>query len=79
MRLLFTLAHWHALAKLRQHTDLSLSILESVTVQLGTMLRNFEAESCSLFNTRELKREEAARTRKAKKAKTKQSSTNNTG
>ncbi|KJA21682.1 hypothetical protein HYPSUDRAFT_111821, partial [Hypholoma sublateritium FD-334 SS-4] len=65
MGLLFTLAHWHALAKLRQHTELTLIILESITIQLGISLRKFEAETCSAFDTRELKREEVARLRRA--------------
>lgn len=63
--LLFILAHWHALAKLRQHTELTLNILELVTVQLGKSLKTFEAMTCSAFDTRELKREEKARMRRA--------------
>ncbi len=68
MDLLFMLAHWHALAKLRQHTDLSLSVLESVTIQLGKCLRKFHSKTCSAFDTRELKREEAARNRRTQRA-----------
>ncbi|KJA19277.1 hypothetical protein HYPSUDRAFT_99107, partial [Hypholoma sublateritium FD-334 SS-4] len=64
MDLLFTLAHWHALAKLRQHTDLSLGALELITIQLGASLRKFQAQTCSAFDTRELKREEIARMRR---------------
>lgn len=70
MDLLFILAHWHALAKFRQHTDLSLDILESVTIQLGQSLRVFEAQTCSVYNTRELKREEIARRQRAESAST---------
>ena len=65
MDLLFILAHWHTLAKLRQHTDLSLSILESVTVQLGESMRSFQETTCAAYQTKELKREQAARTRQA--------------
>ncbi len=65
LNVLFVLAHWHALAKLRQHTDLSLSILESITVQLGKLLRKFQANTCSAYNTRELGREMSARVRHA--------------
>lgn len=65
MDVLFSLAHWHALAKLRQHTDLSLDILEKATVQLGKVLRDFQQNTCSAFNTQELKREMSARVRKA--------------
>ena len=62
MNLLFTLAHWHALAKLRQHTDLSLAVLESVTNKLGQLMRKFQ-EDTAVYDTRELKREEKARLR----------------
>ena len=58
------MAHWHALAKLRQHTDLSLAILESVTIQLGQLLRKFRANTCGAYHTQELHRERAARLRK---------------
>ncbi|THG96656.1 hypothetical protein EW026_g5211 [Hermanssonia centrifuga] len=43
--LLFTLATWHALAKLRMHTDGTLSIFEATTANLGTLLRRFAAKS----------------------------------
>ncbi|KJA18100.1 hypothetical protein HYPSUDRAFT_145489 [Hypholoma sublateritium FD-334 SS-4] len=72
MDLLFILAHWHALAKLRQHTELSLAVLESATTQLGRSLRDFEAETCSAYDTRELKREETARMRRSENASTAQ-------
>lgn len=65
MDLLFTLANWHALAKLRQHTDQSLDILESITIQLGHLLRRFQEKTCTAYDTRELKREMAAREHKA--------------
>lgn len=65
MDLLFNLAHWHALAKLRQHTDLSLNILESVTIQLGQSLRQFQETTCLVYKTQELKREQTARLRKS--------------
>lgn len=65
MDLLFALAHWHALGKLRQHTDLSLVLLESATIQLGKLLRDFQATTCAAYDTRELKREMAARMRQA--------------
>jgi hypothetical protein len=62
--LIFILAQWHALAKLRQHTDVLLDILESTTKDLGQRLRDFESETCSAFETRELKREAEARQRR---------------
>ncbi|KJA12873.1 hypothetical protein HYPSUDRAFT_1084937, partial [Hypholoma sublateritium FD-334 SS-4] len=65
LNVLFALAHWHALAKLRQHTDQSLIILESATVKLGELLRIFQAKTCAAYHTRELPRETAARLQKA--------------
>lgn len=64
---LFTLAHWHAIAKLRQHTELSLEVLKSVTIRLGGLLRNFRDTTREGFNTKELNREVSARVRKATK------------
>ncbi len=64
---LFSLANWHALAKLRQHTDLSLVVLEEATVRLGEVLRHFQQNICMAYETKELKREVKARTRKTTK------------
>ncbi|KJA15697.1 hypothetical protein HYPSUDRAFT_114344, partial [Hypholoma sublateritium FD-334 SS-4] len=63
LNVLFVLAHWHALAKLRQHTDLSLAALDGLTTQLGELLRIFQGETCAEYDTRELNRERAARMR----------------
>ena len=71
--LLFTLAEWHALGKLRMHTDFSLSWLEQCTTTLGRQLRRFQSYTCSFFQTRELPKEEAARGRRQAK---KQSTSN---
>jgi hypothetical protein len=67
LRLLFIFAHWHALAKLRQHTELSLDILDLATDQLGKALRDFADKTCPVFDTRELKREAEARLRREAK------------
>ncbi|KJA21107.1 hypothetical protein HYPSUDRAFT_141225, partial [Hypholoma sublateritium FD-334 SS-4] len=64
MDVLFALSNWHALAKLRQHTDLSLAILEEATDCLGEVLRDFQKTTCAAYDTRELKREMTARIRK---------------
>jgi hypothetical protein len=70
-KLLFILAHWHALAKLRLHTDSSLELLESTTELLGKAFRIFEEQTCPAFETYELKRETEARQRQqAKKSST---------
>ncbi|KAF7359835.1 hypothetical protein MVEN_00708900 [Mycena venus] len=67
--LLFTLAYWHALAKLRLHTSFSIKRLKEVTTELGKQLRYFAKYTCAAFDTKELPREEAARGRRhAKKA-----------
>jgi hypothetical protein len=67
MKLLFTMAHWHALAKLRMHNDLSLDIMDTVTVSLGKALRTFRDTTCSVFHTKELRREYDARIRREAK------------
>ncbi|KAI0069257.1 hypothetical protein BV25DRAFT_1867060 [Artomyces pyxidatus] len=67
--LLFGLAEWHALAKLRMHTDSSLSLLSKATIYLGSQLRRFAKYTCSAFNTKELPRETAARGRRKQKSK----------
>ncbi|TEB22658.1 hypothetical protein FA13DRAFT_1640925 [Coprinellus micaceus] len=65
---LFSMAHWHALAKLRMHTDLSLEVLDSWTTVLGDAARDFASQTCSQFQTRELEREYDARKRKEARA-----------
>jgi hypothetical protein len=67
MKLLFTMAHWHALAKLRMHNDLSLDIMDAVTVSLGKAFRTFRDTTCSAFRTKELRREYNARIRREAK------------
>lgn len=70
MDLLMTLSHWHGLAKLRMHSDATLEELDRVTLRLGEALRTFRDKTCPAFQTKELAREKAARTRRqAKKAK----------
>jgi hypothetical protein len=61
------MAHWHSLAKLRMHTELSLDVLDAVTISLGQKLRDFNQTTCSAFETRELRREAEARSRRAAK------------
>ncbi|KAJ3514106.1 hypothetical protein NMY22_g14847 [Coprinellus aureogranulatus] len=73
--LVFTLAHWHSLAKLRLHTDSSLAVLDALTTELGSAARNFIEHTCKEFETRELKREFEARKRRATKAMAKKNST----
>ncbi|TCD70859.1 hypothetical protein EIP91_001167 [Steccherinum ochraceum] len=62
--MLFTLADWHALAKLRMHTDSSLALLRATTASLGKQYRFFVKNVCGFYDTKELAREEAARNRR---------------
>ena len=55
--LLFLCAHWHGLAKLHMHSDLTLDILDEVTISLGEAFRNFQDKVCSAYNAKELPRE----------------------
>lgn len=62
--LLFDMAHWHALAKLRMHTDLTLQVMDAVTISLGHKIRAFIQDTCPAFSTKELQREFDARVRR---------------
>jgi hypothetical protein len=64
MELLFTMAHWHGLAKLRMHNDLTLDLMDGLTASLGFKLRKFSQKTCPAFATRELRREYHARLRR---------------
>ncbi|CDO68243.1 hypothetical protein BN946_scf184842.g6 [Trametes cinnabarina] len=70
LTLLFISAYWHALAKMRMHTDTSVKLLHDTMAVLGYELRHFAAVTCAAFpDTRETvaeydtrKRAEARRT-----------------
>lgn len=62
--LLFTLAYWHALAKLRQHTSSTLKKLSKATTRLGNELREFKNATDSM-EVYETPREASARQRQA--------------
>jgi hypothetical protein len=68
MRLLFTLAHWHGLAKMRLHTDETLKILDTLTMLLGSQLREFRKTTCAAYETFESPREANSRQRRGKAA-----------
>jgi hypothetical protein len=74
--LLFRLAEWHALAKLRIQTENTLHHLNQSTITIGQELRSFREWSRS-FNTVELPREMAARQRCKSKKATSQKASNN--
>ena len=61
--LLFIMSHWHALAKLWMHNDLTLDVMDKVTILLGASLRHFKDVTASGFKTRELGKEYNARLR----------------
>lgn len=65
MKLLYRTAEWHALAKLRLHTDSTLTHFDSLTTEFGRLMREFRDHTCSEFNTVELQREVEARARRA--------------
>ena len=58
--LLFELATWHALAKLRIHTDKMLDLLVASTKTLTSAMRRFLQETCKAFRTKELPKEAEA-------------------
>lgn len=68
-KLLYRLAEWHALAKLRMHTDSTLDLLESTTTELGREMRSFRKGTCAQFHTTELPGEQAARARRKSRKK----------
>ena len=59
--LLFELATWHSLAKLRLYTNSTLTALEASTNRLGSQLRKFASVTCEAFETHKLPSEEAQR------------------
>lgn len=64
------MATWHAYAKLRLHTELTLASFEVATKELGRLFRAFASKTANEFDTRLLPREVAAATRRrAAKAK----------
>ncbi|KAF9051319.1 hypothetical protein BJ165DRAFT_1341064, partial [Panaeolus papilionaceus] len=62
--LLYCMAKWHSLAKMRMHTDRTISILQALSKELGTQLRQFRDTTCMEFRTMELPKEAAARARR---------------
>lgn len=57
--LLYRLAEWHALAKLRMHTEHTLQRLENSTNTIGRELRNFRDTTSRFFKCQELPKETA--------------------
>jgi hypothetical protein len=61
MKLLYRAAEWHAFAKMRMHTDSTITHLEDITKELGKLMRNLEASMRTQYATVELPREAEAR------------------
>jgi hypothetical protein len=62
--LLFRLTEWHALAKLRLHTDNTIALLDQALCRLGGQVRLFQKITCAAFQTKELASESAQRQRR---------------
>jgi hypothetical protein len=69
MTLLFRLAQWHALAKLRVHTESSLAHLKTVTTEVGRQLRKFRDTTCSAFGGAEPEANAASHGRRSRHSK----------
>lgn len=59
--LLYRFAQWHALAKLRMHSESTVTFLEGTFKTLSQALRKFRRDTCPAFNTVELPKEKQAR------------------
>jgi hypothetical protein len=66
--LLYRLAEWHALAKLRMHTEHTLQGLDRATTGIGRELRSFREWSRDSFSVKKLPGESNARGRRKRKA-----------
>lgn len=51
LQLLYRAAEWHALAKLRMHTEGTLKLLEDRTTSFGSLMRQFRNKTFTDFNT----------------------------
>ncbi|KAI0755358.1 hypothetical protein C8Q80DRAFT_1060327, partial [Daedaleopsis nitida] len=65
--LLFELANFHALAKLRMQTTITLDTLNAATKHLYDVMRRFDRETCSRYSTQELPDEAESRARRERK------------
>ncbi|KAH6866008.1 hypothetical protein BKA70DRAFT_1455022 [Coprinopsis sp. MPI-PUGE-AT-0042] len=73
-RLLFLLGEWHALAKLRMHTEHTVALLETTTSELAGHIRTFMDTTCQVFETVETTKEYATRLKRSVKKKQKEGS-----
>ena len=68
--MLFECANFHALGKLRLHTEVTIKILEESTPLVYEAIKRFADETCPRYDTVEQQRDVVARLRRAKKKKT---------
>jgi hypothetical protein len=61
--MLWDLALWHGLAKMRIHTEETIQLLEATTRELALSVAAFEHNVCPHFETRKLAQEVARRGR----------------
>ena len=61
LNVLFDLAHWHGLAKLHMHTDLTLKVFADITTSLSKGLHAFKTKTCGAFAVQKLECERDAR------------------
>ena len=71
LRLLYKTAEWHALAKLRLHTDSTLNLLEAGTKEFGRLMRQFRDKTSAEYNTVELPHGPDARNARSRSSKKK--------
>jgi hypothetical protein len=65
LSLLYVFAEWHAYAKLRLHTETTISYLKTSPTRLGSQMRHFDRVTREAFpGTKDLPGEVAARTRR---------------
>lgn len=64
MNVLYLLSSVHALAKLRLHTDATLTSLLQLSIRFGNALRLFHTEVCHKYETKELHEEAQKRMRR---------------
>ena len=62
--LIFHLAEWHALAKLRLQTEDTLALLDQALQRLSAQVRRFQDKTCTAFEIKELPQESARRQRR---------------
>jgi hypothetical protein len=57
MSLLYVMAYWHGLAKMRMHTESSVRLLDATYTVMGSHLRHFQQVVCPKFITKETEKE----------------------